>query len=340
MRRNLKYVTDRKRPGGYTDYYYRRNGQLQKIIGEPHSDEFMANYARIHASFEDKKSKIRGGFDHLCEEYMKSREFCQLKESSRRQYRLHIDRLRYLFEGVDIHEIDKSVIKDLINGFSDRIGTANNFLRMLKTLFTFAVGMEYLSVSPANGIKPYKGGEYQPWSDDEIELFLNAETTSKEMRRVLLFALYTGQRQGDLINMRWNDLSDGGVNVVQEKTGTKLWIPLHPVLEKIIPKISRDNVNILTSSTNRRWSPSNLRNTFRDMCRKAGVPSHKVFHGLRKSATVKLIEAGCTYDQVKAITGHKTTSMVEHYGKGTNQKRLAKEAMDKFGKSVTSLKKV
>lgn len=333
MRRDLPYVQEIKRKSGYSDFYYRRKGcQRQRIHGAPHSVEFLKNYARIHASFEDRKAVNRGGFDHLCEEYMRSRDFCQLKESSRREYRNSIDRLRKIFEGMDIIKISKAHVNAMMGHYAERRGTANNLLRMLKKLLSYAVDMDYLTVSPALSVKAYKGGEYLPWLDEEIDRFLNADTTSKEMKRVLLFALYTGQRQGDLINMRWNDLSDGGVNVVQEKTGEKLWVPLHSKLENLIRTIPRDNVNILTTPTNKKWSPSNLRNTFREASRKAGVPENKVFHGLRKSATVKLIEAGCTTDQVKAITGHKSSSMVEHYGKGTNQKRLAKTAMMKLEK--------
>jgi integrase len=54
------------------------------------------------------------------------------------------------------------------------------------------------------------------------------------------------------------------------------------------------------------------------------------FHGLRKNATAALVEAGCSVQQVQAITGHVTLEMVAHYGRGADQKRLAKEAMRKL----------
>jgi len=54
------------------------------------------------------------------------------------------------------------------------------------------------------------------------------------------------------------------------------------------------------------------------------------FHGLRKNAVSALFEAGCTPQEVMAITGHTTLEMINHYGKGANQKRLAQAAMDKL----------
>ncbi|MDE0727495.1 MAG: tyrosine-type recombinase/integrase [Alphaproteobacteria bacterium] len=58
------------------------------------------------------------------------------------------------------------------------------------------------------------------------------------------------------------------------------------------------------------------------------------FHGLRKNATAALYEAGCTPQQVQGVTGHKTLKMVQHYGRGARQKRLAIQAMDEWGKNI------
>jgi hypothetical protein len=52
--------------------------------------------------------------------------------------------------------------------------------------------------------------------------------------------------------------------------------------------------------------------------REAGL----VFHGLRRSAVVLLLEAGCTDAEVAAITGQ-SRQMIEHYARHVNQKKLA-----------------
>ncbi len=54
-----------------------------------------------------------------------------------------------------------------------------------------------------------------------------------------------------------------------------------------------------------------------------------VFHGLRKSAVVMLLEAGCTDAEVSAITGQ-SREMVEHYALAVNQKKLAASAILKW----------
>jgi hypothetical protein len=48
----------------------------------------------------------------------------------------------------------------------------------------------------------------------------------------------------------------------------------------------------------------------------------RVFHGLRKSAVVFLLEAGSTDAEAAAITGL-SRQIVEHYARQVNQKKLA-----------------
>ena len=48
----------------------------------------------------------------------------------------------------------------------------------------------------------------------------------------------------------------------------------------------------------------------RKLMKKTGHEGYSL-HGLRKNATIELLEAGCTPDEVKAITGHITTQMIE-----------------------------
>ena len=62
----------------------------------------------------------------------------------------------------------------------------------------------------------------------------------------------------------------------------------------------------------------------------AGLPDDCVLHGLRKTASRKLAEAGCSEEEIKSITGHRTSRMVSHYVKGADKKRQASAAILKL----------
>ncbi len=54
-----------------------------------------------------------------------------------------------------------------------------------------------------------------------------------------------------------------------------------------------------------------------------------VFHGLRKSAVCFLLEAGCSVEEVMAVTGQ-SRDMVDHYAADLNRQRLARRAIAKW----------
>ena len=58
----------------------------------------------------------------------------------------------------------------------------------------------------------------------------------------------------------------------------------------------------------------------------AGLPQCSA-HGLRKAAATRLANAGCSTDQIKAITGHKALSEVARHTKAADQQRLARQAL-------------
>lgn len=68
---------------------------------------------------------------------------------------------------------------------------------------------------------------------------------------------------------------------------------------------------------------------------KAGLPKRCVTHGLRKAAARRLAEAGCTANEIAAITGHATLVEVSRYTKAAEQRKLAQSAMKRLSATKT-----
>lgn len=79
------------------------------------------------------------------------------------------------------------------------------------------------------------------------------------------------------------------------------------------------------------FSAAGFGNWFRECCDDAGLPQCSA-HGLRKAAARRLAEAGCTNQQIKAITGHQTEAEVARYTRAAEQKVMAKQAMSTLSK--------
>jgi hypothetical protein len=83
-------------------------------------------------------------------------------------------------------------------------------------------------------------------------------------------------------------------------------------------------VTILTNSEGRPWTADGFKASWGK--HKPEAATGLVFHGLRKSAVVTLLEAGCTDAEVAAITCQ-SREMIEHYARAVNQRKLAASAI-------------
>ena len=88
------------------------------------------------------------------------------------------------------------------------------------------------------------------------------------------------------------------------------------------------HLTFLVTEFGRPFAVAGFGNWFRDRCDEADL-HHCTFHGLRKTASVRLAEAGCTPHEIAAITGHASLKEIERYTKTAERKRLAASAMNK-----------
>ena len=344
----LPYLNSFRDRYGQWRHYYRRNGLSIPIKGEAGTGPFLAEYQRVNAGFEmaDTTKDAVGTFDHLVETYYAHNKFTKLGEATKKQYRWKIDPVRkklgaYRLAGIDDQVIDRYIDKEL----SHQPATANNTLRVLGTLFAFAIKQKMMKTNPARGVDRVrdKSEGWEPWPLPALERF---EEQAKGAPWIgFMLAFYTGQRQADVLSLAWSKISDNVIEVKQAKTGKEVWIPVHPVLAAALEKVKaeqRANVEdrtkrklrvvtgltIVQREDGQRYTKNGFGTVWQREQTRLGIKLP--FHGLRKSAVIALLEAGCTTDEVKAVTGHTTDEMVAHYGKKVSQRKLAQAAIKKL----------
>jgi len=122
---------------------------------------------------------------------------------------------------------------------------------------------------------------------------------------------------------------DGFIRVVQQKTGTELWIPELQTLTAELT-LNNDHLSLLPTSNGAAFSADALGHWFADAIDQAGLPEDCVLHGLRKAAARMLAEAGCSVHEIMSVTGHKSIAEVERYTREASQKKLATAALLKL----------
>jgi len=272
-----------------------------------------------------------GTFKALVIDYKESPEYHALSPRTQKEYDRHIASLLDPWSELKVSGLKSRHVLQMRDGLKKTPTRANHVIGVLSALIAWGIPRDYAEINPCLDVPKFKKGEgYAPWSWEAIDHF--RQNATPEMWHAAALALYTGQRQGDCLEMKWSDIRDGVIAVTQGKTGKEVWVPLHTDLQKILDQIERNSIFILTNSKGQPWK-GGFQSSWQKQLKKPEMKEVKdqalVFHGLRKSAVVFLLEAGCTDAEVSAITGQ-TRQMVEHYSKQVNQRRLASEAILKW----------
>jgi integrase len=121
-------------------------------------------------------------------------------------------------------------------------------------------------------------------------------------------------RRGEQLRLSWQniDLERGVAHLRETKAGEPRSIALTPevvaLLQSINEKFGRPTQGPLWSQRDpRSWSRAVAR-----AIRRAGLEDLRL-HDLRHEATSRLFERGLTIEEVAAITGHKTWTMLRRY---------------------------
>lgn len=180
---------------------------------------------------------------------------------------------------------------------------------------------------------------WHTWTEDEIDQYEKFWPRGTMQRTAFDLLLYTGQRSADVRQMKPVAITPYGVNVVaefvdgvdvkQQKTKSFLTVPITDEIKKSLSTIQPDANFLVETSFGNPFTEKGFSNYISKAATKAGLP-HCSAHGLRKSASTRLADAGCTEAEIMAITGHKTSREVSRYTRAANQRKLAQQAMQKM----------
>jgi site-specific recombinase XerD len=335
----LKYVDRFKDRQGQWRYYFRRGkGPRIALAGKPGTPEFMAAYQSA-LELPDSKAEptprgAPGTFDRLVQDYFASADFLRLATHTQHVYRLVIERL-LRDENIGhrlVHQMTRKHVVQMIGKRAATPGAANDVLKKLKILMHFAVDNGWRRDDPTVRVKSFAEGEFHTWTDKEIAAFEKRWPVGSRARTAFALLVYTGQRLSDVARMAWTDVEANAIRVVQGKTKAKLLIPLHPELCRVLAEWRKTHVALLTTNFGKPFSSKGFGNWMADRIDDAGLDERCVTHGLRKAAARRLAEAGCSANEIAAITGHMTLKEVGRYTKAAEQRTLATAAIERLSK--------
>jgi integrase len=347
MQRAPKYVKGYIDRNGKPRFYFRRKGFKSVALPDlPWSPTFMAAYEEALAARPPQIGVNRvkpGSMRALAISYFSSIDFRSMKANSqyvRRKIIEHFseqtDKDGGKYGDKNAVTLQREHIVKLMAARAEKPESANGLRKALRAMMKHAVEIGLRADDPTRDVKalrPKSKLGFHRWTEAEIAQFEARHPIGTKPRLALALGLYTGQARQDVVTMGPQHVKHEVLNWVRGKTerttGTELAIPIHPTLRKIIDATPSGHLTFLVTEFGKPFAVAGFGNWFREQCDMANL-HHCSFHGLRKAASVRLAEAGCTPHEIAAITGHASLKEVVRYTNTVDRKRLARAAMDKM----------
>jgi integrase len=133
---------------------------------------------------------------------------------------------------------------------------------------------------------------------------------------IVVLALATGARRGELLGLRWPDvdMKRGTLTFHETKNGERRAVPLTGQALTLLhqhAKVRRlDTTLVFPNSSGGR--PLGIREAFEGAVERADITDFR-FHDLRHTAASYLAMSGASLAEIAEVLGHKTLAMVKRY---------------------------
>jgi excisionase family DNA binding protein len=209
--------------------------------------------------------------------------------------------------------------------------TSNRELALLKRMFHLASDWGYAAENPVAKVKLFSE------KDNLKERVLTADEETRllahclpHLRPIVVFALNTGMRRGEILGLRWDQIDSAGkiVRVTRTKGGRDRIVPLNEAAAAVIKaqRLKATGSYVFPSPKGKAFMRT-VDHSFWRACRLAKIVGLR-FHDLRHTFATRLIRQGVDIVTVQALLGHYAVTMTQRYTHtGADEKRRAVEAL-------------
>lgn len=283
----------------------------------------MALIAKANAAKSEQPDRHFDTFEEIITAYRAAPEFEALKPSTKRDYRLWLDRASAKWGPIPLEAFeDRRMRKDIIewrNQWAGQPRTADKASVMMGVLLGYGVEIGLLSINVAAGIKHLHSVNKsdQIWERSHYRAFARAP---RHLRNALWLAGLTGLRLGDLVRLDWEQVGQKAIIIDRtRKRGGRAVIPLLPETKALLGRLGERSGRVLKNSRGEGWTESGLGSVFQK-AKPEGFD--RTMHDLRGTFATRLIMAGLTDEQAAMILGWTAKRIASIRARYVNEERV------------------
>ncbi len=278
-------------------------------------------------------------FREVCNEY--------LSRWNKKDYSGQMQRVNYwcqVFGDRIMTDIDIFDLREHIDSMTDegvRATTINRKKAVLSSVYKFALSRGYVDANIVRNVVIDDDTKRRDrvLSNDERERLIKAcqESHWDKLYLIVLMAMTTGARKGELMNLRWCDVSfkDNTGYLGDSKNGTSRELHFAPVVMTELKRFQEVGIGLIFPSDEKPSQPMDFRKAWSKALRTANISEKDIlntdgsvklekftFHCLRHGFCSALSDSGKEINQIAKLAGHKSIQTTMRYiHQGRDQKR-------------------
>lgn len=288
---------------------------------------------------------------------------------SRGSKALHTSAFRRIFAdasvlGENIADVKGADLQTVFSNCGKGGSTQRHCRSFLHRFFLYAVSQGIVSTDATQALvtdepkRKRKDQSIEVFSEDELKCFLNDTPLEHRLRLLIVLAIYTGARIGELLALTYDDIQEdqviinkslkeismNGSTVVEvEKTKTASSVRAIPIEKKIVIDAIRAHKDwhlremlkngyrtdfVFTTASGNLYFISTIRTAYYRLCKHIGIEK-RGFHCFRHTFGTRLASNGVPIATVSKLMGHTSVSVTAKYyvNISDEEKRIAITAL-------------
>jgi len=304
----------------YIDYYYMGRRKREKI-GPNKTLARRALYKRksqiVENKFFDMKNKQKVKFEDFAPTYLELHSRLNKKPLVAERDEGLIKNLSSHFAGRYLYAIAPDDIEKYKADRSKQVApaTVNRELACLKSMYNKAIEWGKADDNPVRKVKFFRENNQRLRFLEKDEIRKLLENCPDDIRRVVVIALNTGMRRGEILNLKWTDVDTekGIIYLSDTKNNEPREVQMNGPAKEAFLAVTRDPASpYVFCDEEGDCAIRNMQNKFELALKKSGIIDFR-FHDLRHTFASYLVMLGIDLRTVQELMGHKTIEMTLRY---------------------------
>lgn len=280
----------------------------------------------------EERKKHSKNFSEFADEFM--RDYAEVNNAPSTIYSKNVILKTYLkpffgklnLDQIGTDDIDKFVGQHKRTGA--RANTVRNYLRVLRRILSLAVEYEVLARVPkVRKVQDDEDdrGDFKFLTFEQAERLLAGARPEPEWWTMILLALKTGMRQGEILALRWEhvDLDRGVIHVRRSvwegtekrpKSKKPRDIPISAVREALVQHRHERGPYVFCNAEGKPFTKQECRRPLARALKRAGLP-HFGWHSFRHTFASHLVMKGVPLPAIQQLLGHSVITVTMRYAK-------------------------